>query len=134
MNRPPRRQGFFGNMYKNPDLALYSVFLGTDKEMFIHFRHDSDGYEEWRSFYVRSIERKEYPNPHIVRGVLETDLNRPGEDAGDNPIKEEVVVEVWQWFPETLVYHADRYQPIVVSEIESRTGKIIFSDLSASRS
>lgn len=106
--RPPHRKGLLGTIPANPDIAHYAVYLVADKLMYVGFCHEHDKYLEHRPLIVNSIERKEYPNPHIIRGILEYDLNRPGTDADDSTTQTEVVIELWN-YPETLVYGAATY-------------------------
>ena len=126
--KSPGRKGFFGTI-KHLDILHYVVFLGADKPATVYFKHDSDGYEENCLLVLKSVERREYPNPHIIRGILEHDVNRPGEDAGDMPVKTDVVLELWS-YPETLVYIASDYVPANWMQLgDLPTGSIFMKDI-----
>ena len=90
----------------NPDLTTYCAYLGVDQSMTIHgVEHESDGYSDHCSFEIKSVERREYPEPDLIRGTLYLDVNRPGEDPGDNHLPNEVVIERHS-YPRTLVFAA----------------------------
>ena len=105
---PPKRIGLIATVKRNPSMAEYGAYLGTDSPLTMFVKHTSDGYEENRPLKIESVQRQKYPNPHIVKGVLELDANRPGQDPGDMPYDIEVVIEVWS-YPRTYIYSNDEY-------------------------
>ena len=106
-------------------LAHFATFFGADVPVIVHFTHESDGHPENRPLLISSMQRNKYPNPHIIRGILEIDLNRPGQDAGDMAVNVDVVLEVWS-YPKTLVYSAVMYEPVYWSFVENLPKRVIF--------
>ena len=90
-------------------MADYSAHIGTNSTLPIYVKYSPDGHRAHCSFRIRSIERRNHPNPNVVRGILTIDLNRPGEDASSMPADADVVIEVWS-YPKTLIYTAEEYE------------------------
>lgn len=98
-------------------MCQFAVGIAANTPAYIRFQHKSDGYTETRPFVIKSIERNEFPYPHIVTGVLQIDLNRPGEDAGDDAHDVNVIVEMWP-YPRTYVYDATHYEKLTEQDMQ----------------
>lgn len=100
----------------SPHLAVYCAYLGVDHPMspisLGLLVYESDGFEGASSFRIESVQRQEYPLPDLIRGVLQFDVNRPGEDHSDDCYPVQVVIERHS-YPKTLVFDAKGYQPEV---------------------
>jgi hypothetical protein len=119
--KPHQRNGLLGTL-KNVkgDLAMcqFAVGIAANTPVYVSFQHKSDGYEETRPFVVKSIERNAHPHPHVVKGVLQIDYNRPGQDSGDDAHDVQVVVEIWA-YPVIHVYSAYQYQTLTEQNLQN---------------
>lgn len=108
-HHPRALLGIFEDASGDMAMCQFAVGIATNTPAYVRFRHQSDGYTETRPFTIKSIERNKYPHPHVVTGILQIDLNRPGQDAGDDAHDVNVIVEMWP-YPKTYVYYASHYE------------------------
>ncbi|MBM3271829.1 hypothetical protein FJY94_00905 [Candidatus Kaiserbacteria bacterium] len=103
-----------------PDFSSFCTHLALNVSLPMVVVHASDGYKERTLFDVESVERREYPLQHLIRGMLTLDGNRPGEDAGDLPLSYEVTIEFDPAAEMAKVYLTEGYR--TTARIVSRHG------------
>ncbi len=91
-----------------PSIEQYCTYLGANTQMAVWRLKDlEDGHEQSHTrLRISSIERGDAQNriPHIIRGIIDVDANRPGEDCSAMMLDHNVVIECQFWIPRTLVF------------------------------